>query len=171
MINSRTNEEGRLVENTTGDWPLVGGYWRIDHRTVLRSELPVLLEVVDTVIDAILIADVRQEDEQLWLHYRVCDVRMENSPAFNHTILPDLFLTSLPDRARPAVLQQSETGWRLKVPRQYELRGMVMERPAEDPLPTVAEDLRVFDQDRDGARRHAHSDGHDSRRHGAPAAT
>jgi hypothetical protein len=132
-------------------WPVVSGYWRIDHRTTLRSELPVLLEEVETTIDAILLAEVTQEEGELWVHYEMCDVRMENAPAYNHTILPDSFLAALPYRTRRAQLRDTAEGWQLLVPRQYELRGVSMDDPALDPFPLDESDHRIFDQDRDGS--------------------
>ena len=132
-------------------WPNIKGYWRIDQRTTLHSELPVLLEEVETAIDTVLIAEITQEEENLWLHYKVCDVRMENTPAYNHTLLPDTFLAALPYRTRRAQLLSTEEGWQLTVPRQYELRGLSMENPASEPFPIDKTDLRIFDQDRDGS--------------------
>lgn len=134
-----------------GEWPSLRGLWRVDHRTTLRSELPVILQEVETVVDAVLIAEVTQEDELLWLHYRVCDVRMESDPAFNHTILPDAFLEGLPVRTRRASLELLTDGWTLDVPRQYELRGVASDFPLDSPLPMTSDDPYIFDQDRDGA--------------------
>ena len=140
-----------IPDGSDGLWPDIRGYWRIDHRTTLRSELPVLLEEVETTIDTVLIAQVGQEEGDLWIHYQVCDVRMENTPGYNHTLLPDAFLEALPYRARPAQLRSIEDGWQLIVPRQYELRGLSMEKPELDPFPVDESDLRIFDQDRDGS--------------------
>ena len=132
-------------------WPIIRGYWLVDHRTTLRSELPVLLEEVETTIDAILLAEISQEGGALWIHYEMCDVRMENTPAYNHTLLPDRFLTALPYRTRRGRLESVPEGWRLTVPKQYELRGVAMESPSTDPFPADESDLRIYDQDRDGS--------------------
>ena len=130
-------------------WPDIRGYWRIDHHTVLRSELPVLLEEVETVIDAVLIGEVTQDEDELWVHYRVCDVYMENTPGYNQTLLPDTFLNALAYRTRPAQLTRSGSEWSLRVPQRYELRGLTMTEPARDPFPVSDHDARIFDQDLD----------------------
>lgn len=136
------------------EWPDMRGNWRIEHFTTLRSELPVLLEEIETQVQATILAEVTQEGAELWLHHQICDVTMTNTPSYNQTILPDLFISSLPLKTRRARLikERIDSGdrYELLAPLWYDLRSVELDDPSVDPLPSVSSDPRVFDQDRDG---------------------
>lgn len=132
-------------------WPRMGGVWRVDQNTVLRAELPVLGQEVETLIQVVLLVEIRQSADELWLYQKTCDVRMENTPALNQTLLPDAFISSLPRLDRRAQLTLSPSGdFKLTAPRFYEQRGVTLAAPESDSLPTDSLDPRVFDQDEDG---------------------
>ena len=157
-----TNEvAGEVAGEVTGgagsiSWPNMRGIWQIEHLTTLRSELPVILEEVETKIEATMIAEVTQEGSQLWLHHRICDVTMSNTPAYNQTILPDSFIDALPLKTRRArliraELENREVEYHFEALLWHDLRGVRLVDPQSDSLPRDATDPRIYDQDLDGA--------------------
>lgn len=151
------NAGEHVTEGSIGhDWPEMRGFWRIEHRTTLRSELPVILEEVETRIEATMIAEITQSGPALWLHHQICDVSMSNTPAYNQTILPDSFIEALPLKTRRATLSKSEVEaeglkFRFETPVFYDLRGVILDEPMYESLPDEANDPRIYDQDRDGS--------------------
>ena len=136
------------------DWPEMNGYWRVEHFTTLRSELPVIMEEVETQVRATLIMEVTQDLDQLWFHHQICDVNMTNTPAYNQTIIPDSFVNALPLKTRRAQLLKvpdtEPSAYRLNVPVWHDLRSVILSDPSQDALPIRKDDPRVYDQDQDG---------------------
>jgi len=66
------------------------------------------------------------------------------------TEIPEAFLRSLGVVERTATLQATVDGWWFVEPWPTEVHGASLADPVNDPLPTTADDPRVFDQDGDG---------------------
>ncbi len=140
----------------TQEWPTLNGLWQIEHVTTMRSELPVIMEEVETKIQATILAEVTQDKQSLWLHHKICDVHMNNTPAYNQTIIPDSFIEALPMKTRRGHLNklddgsETQTQFELVVEHWYDLRSISLDNPEQDTLPSEANDPRIFDQDHDG---------------------
>ena len=150
-------EEAGEEANNGIEWPNLKGLWQIEHVTTMRSELPVIMEEVETKIQATMLAELTQDQSELWLHHKICDVHMSNTPAYNQTIIPDLFIESLPIKTRKAHLSKlrgpnnMEMGrFELIVDYWHDLRSISLDDPYQDLLPSDASDPRIFDQDQDG---------------------
>ena len=150
-------EEAGEEANYETEWPNLKGLWQIEHVTTMRSELPVIMEEVETKIQATMLAELTQDQNELWLHHKICDVHMSNTPAYNQTIIPDLFIESLPIKTRKAHLSKLESlnsmevdKFELIVDYWHDLRSISLDNPQQNPLPSDASDPRIFDQDQDG---------------------
>lgn len=81
---------------------------------------------------------------------------MSNTLAYNQTIIPDLFIESLPmktGKGHLIKLEDSENGqlrFEVVVDYWHDLRSISLDDPYQDPLPSDSSDPIVFDQDQDG---------------------
>ena len=150
-LDASSDDQGTLTSQDPTTWPDLEGWWIVDQKLLIKSELPVIFEEVDTLLEAVLLLEVKQSDDELWLHYRICDVRLENTPAFNQTLISDGFINALERISRPAQLERDSSGdFVLIVPKMYELRGVWLTDPENELLPDHPDDPRVYDQDEDG---------------------
>lgn len=126
------------------------GLWRAVQTTTTVMTLPVLMEEVVTTLTAELSLDVRQEGETLWVSARTCAVQSVSDPDIGQRIIPPAFIEALGPVERRGRVWREGGELRLALERAYELRGVRLDDPRVDPLPTTADDPRVIDLDRDG---------------------
>ncbi|HNR24197.1 MAG TPA: hypothetical protein PKG50_02020 [Candidatus Bipolaricaulis anaerobius] len=79
-----------------------------------------------------------------------CLVDTDDGTGMVVTEIPDAFLRSLGTVDRIATLEGTGEGWRFVEPWPTEVHGARLADPVSDPLPTTADDPRMFDQDGDG---------------------
>jgi hypothetical protein len=78
-----------------------------------------------------------------------CAIEIDNGTNVVNTIIPDAFLRSLGITDRSGHLDRDAGTWRFLQDRKLQLRGVHLDQPETDPLPTDDADPRVWDQDQD----------------------
>ena len=145
------------LPNTTQamEYPNISGYWLMKHTTYKASMLPVLQEEVTTKIEATLLVEITQDNEQVIFNELVCDVFMLNEPGFGQMIIPDAFIQSLKQRTRKATLfyTQNQTAdsnlLQMRSERYEEFRGVNL-NSFDDPMPADKQVDSIIDADQDG---------------------
>ncbi len=120
---------GLKVLSDSVTFPLVGGLVR-----------------TTTLVQRLTIA---QSGNALTIRGTYCAADFDNGPLLTTTIDP-AFVRSLGPVSVAASLDSSSSPTRFAQSWSVELHGVRLDNPASDPLPTSAEDPRVFDQDEDG---------------------
>jgi hypothetical protein len=105
---------------------------------------------VRNVTTVILRVQAEQTGSTVIMHDTYCSTTIDNGTILASTVIPDAFLASLAANPRIAALEQTEDGVRFVQEWYTEIRGARLDDPEREPLPTDAEDPRVFDQDGDG---------------------
>ena len=151
------SEGGGLEQTLAGGEPsgaLEGGelegLWRATVVTTTVMSLPVVMQELTTTLTAELSLDVRQEGERLWVSARTCSVQSVSEPDIGQRVIPSRFIEALGPIEREGRVWRDRGQLQLELPRAYELRGVRLDEPSVDPLPTSADDPRVIDLDRDG---------------------
>jgi hypothetical protein len=127
---------------------LTGGWAMIQYLPEV-ADLPFIGEVTITAVVGLLVT-VEQNGTQVTMHDTYCFTDVHTSSPLLTSEIPDAFMHSLNPDPRTAVLEPSESGWRLVQDWHCEVRGAVLEDPLAEPLPVDAFDPRVVDQDEDG---------------------
>ena len=111
------------------------------------------VQVVGTVNNSTLAlqrVEIELGEEGLLLRSETCSLEIQSSTTMVRTLFPDAFIQALPISERPAQIMPQGNGWYFYAPVFFELRGVELEDPINDALPTDPEDPRIFDQDGDG---------------------
>ena len=98
----------------------------------------------------ILLVEMRQTGTEVQVFETHCLVDTDDGTTMVVTEIPEAFLRSLGVVKRTAALEPAADGWRFVEPWPTEVYGARLADPLNDPLPTAADDPRVFDQDEDG---------------------
>ena len=98
----------------------------------------------------ILHVEMRQNGTEVQVFESHCLVDTDSGTTMVSTEIPKAFLGSLGIVERTATLEPTPEGWRFIEPWPTEVHGARLADPVNDPLPTAADDPRVFDQDGDG---------------------
>lgn len=93
---------------------------------------------------------VTREDTTLTMSVEPCAIEIDNGTDVIQTIIPDAFLKSLGVTGRTGHLAYEGGQWRYVQDSKLQLRGVHLDAPETDSLPTDASDPRVWDQDEDG---------------------
>lgn len=139
------------VEDTTptAEPSVFVGRWALRYWVNSLTEVPVLGGISATQVLSHQVVNITETDAGLNLEVETCDIEMIGEDgAMTETILPDAFVNSLPVINRSAVLTDDGEGFYAETI--YEVRGAQLDDPANDPLPTDANDPKVVDQDQDG---------------------
>lgn len=94
--------------------------------------------------------EVTQKGTDLSIVFEPCGVESESSSPLFHVIFPEAFVKYMGIDTKPARLESHENTWQLFQPRYTIVRGVRLQDPERDPLPTDPNDPRIFDQDKDG---------------------
>jgi hypothetical protein len=81
---------------------------------------------------------------------QVCAIELDSGTSFINTSFPDAFIDALQTEPRTCYLEETANGLQFVAPEGVELRGVHLDDPKNDPMPTEATDPRVWDQDGDG---------------------
>ncbi|MBN1947958.1 MAG: hypothetical protein JW797_19985 [Bradymonadales bacterium] len=113
------------------------------------ADVPIVGSVVNgtTSTQRVVIA---QTGNDLTVSSEVCDLYVDSAVTLVETVFPQAFIDSLPVTERPATLARSGDNLFFDAPRFYQLRGVNLDNPETDPLPTDPQDERIYDQDEDG---------------------
>lgn len=129
--------------------PDVSGTWA--HLQVMSSitNAPVLGTINLKTLTTIRL-EVTQKGTDLSIVFEPCAVESESSSPFFKVIFPEAFVKHMGIDTKPARLEFRENSWQLFQPRYTIVRGVKLQDPEKDPLPTDPNDPRIFDQDKDG---------------------
>ena len=144
------NPQGDEIESNSTQWPILSGYWLMDHITYTHSELPVIEQEVETQIHARFLVEIRQDQEDLHFYETLCDVFMTSVPDYNQTRLSDEFVNASPLQHRQVKLRKQNDQFLMRSDDVVSLRGVYLNDPQNEPLPTDKIDVRVIDGDGDG---------------------
>lgn len=123
------------------------GTWAHRYDQVGVAELPALgPEPTTTVALSRVEITAGEAPDALVLRSQICAVTIERERDIVQTIIPPAFIAALPETVRPASVE----GDRMVAPWFTELRGVVLDDPERDALPTMPDDPRVRDLDGDG---------------------
>ncbi len=129
--------------------PDISGIWA--HLQVMSSltNAPVL-GTINLKTMTTLRLEVIQKDTDLLITFEPCAVESESSSPLFKVIFPEAFVKYMGIDIKPARLEFRENNWQLFQPRYTIVRGVRLQDPEKDPLPTDPNDPRIFDQDKDG---------------------
>jgi hypothetical protein len=129
--------------------PDISGAWA--HLQVMSSitNAPVLGTINLKTITTLRV-EVTQKGTDLSIVFEPCAVESESSSPFFKVIFPEAFVKYMGIDTKPARLEAVGNEWRLFQPRYTIVRGVRLQDPERDPLPTDPNDPRIFDQDKDG---------------------
>lgn len=138
------------AEASKPSWPTLEGRWAFVHVTAAVSDAPLIGEVTSET-RALGLLDLHQEGPVLALSEHVCDLRTRSPTPFVSTHYPKAFLTALSGNRREARLEAApEGGYRFVQPKAWDVKGVQLDDPEQDPLPEDGEDPRLEDPDADG---------------------
>ncbi len=129
--------------------PDISGAWA--HLQVMSSltNAPVLGTINLKTLTTLRL-EVTQKGTDLSIVFEPCAVESESSSPFFKVIFPEAFVKYMGIDTKPARLESQENSWQLFQPRYTIVRGVRLQDPEKDPLPTDPNDPRIFDQDKDG---------------------
>ena len=130
--------------------PDLSGRWAQYMVQTSSIKMPIFGDISDTEVRSLLLVNIEQEGIILSLTVTTCAIEMFSPDAIVETIMPDVFVASLETATRPGLLIPRQGKASFHLPPFYELRGVKLENPEEDPLPTDPEAPSVIDQDNDG---------------------
>ena len=137
-------------EPPTPEIDLCGSWWEAQ-RFVDWSEMPIL-GGLRRETTAVMRAEIVQSGSRVAIASEYAHVEVETGVPGLAMVFPDVFVDSLVSGERIAYLDSPEGSSAISFVQDWytEVRGAVLADPARDPLPTMPDDPRVFDQDADG---------------------
>lgn len=129
--------------------PDISGPWAQLQVTSSLSNVP-LIGTVTLKTLTVLRLEAQQKESELAVTFEPCTVESESSTPFFRVIFPEAFVKSMGVATKPARLEPSGDDFRFFQPRFTQVRGVRLQDPEKDPLPTDPNDPRIFDQDGDG---------------------
>lgn len=129
--------------------PNLTGRWAVRQVTSEIGTVPLLGERQRTSASLTLV-DISQDGRSIRGVESACSTTVDNGTSLVSTAIPAAFVASLPKTTWEAELEETTEGWRFERPWVTSVKGVHLENPESDPLPTSADDPRVFDQDGDG---------------------
>jgi hypothetical protein len=88
--------------------------------------------------------------DSLTIKYKVCDFKIISQDPKITISVSDAFVAGLPEESISGKLVADGTGYKLDVPKFWQLRSVKLANPETDPLPTNPVDPAVEDWDKDG---------------------
>ncbi len=129
--------------------PDLSGTWAMKMVTTSNYRLAVVAQFT-SVSTSIIQVNITQDGHDLTLHTQFCSIDMSNTAPGIQPHLSSGFLESMTPNQRPGRLRRKQNSWRLHIPKMWDIHGMRMDDPDNDPMPEDADDPRVFDQDGNG---------------------
>ncbi|MGQ9602278.1 MAG: hypothetical protein ACUVUT_06375, partial [Candidatus Bipolaricaulia bacterium] len=113
------------------------------------AKVPFIGEVTNRNITLLRLTQI-QQGNSLTVTAQICDIQVESGTSLVSISFPEAFVRSLGAAVKPSEIELADGRYHFFQPRFTQLRGVRLEEPLTDPLPTEADDPRVFDQDGDG---------------------
>jgi len=129
--------------------PTLSGTWAMIQIYPQTAVLPFAGEVPRSSLVAQIVTVVQTGSSLLMLD-RYCFTDVDDGTVLVDTEIPETFMAALDPAPRYAELRETEEGIRFEQLPYVEVRGAILQNPAEDPLPNDVDDPRVVDQDGDG---------------------
>lgn len=129
--------------------PDLTGTWAVMQVTSDLVVYPFVGQRTRTTTLVLLVA-MEQRGREVRLRETHCLADIDDGTGVVVTQITEAFLRSLGVAEQAATLEPTASGWRFVLPWGTALHGARLADPARDPLPTSADDPRVFDQDGDG---------------------
>lgn len=129
--------------------PDISGAWAQLQLTSSITNAPVL-GTINLKTSTIIRLEITQKGTDLSIIFEPCAVESESSSPFFKVIFPEAFVKYMGIDTKPARLESQGSSWQLFQPRYTIVRGVRLQDPEKDPLPTDPNDPRIFDQDKDG---------------------
>ena len=133
----------------TGEVPILDGRWAMVQVYPQIALLPIAGEVTRSSMVAQFV-EVEQNGAMLTMRDAYCFTIVDDGTPLVETVIPDAFMASLMPEPRTAILVEQTASVRFESSTYTEVRGVILDDPAFDPLPDGPEDPRVVDQDGDG---------------------
>jgi hypothetical protein len=133
-------------EGNQGDF---SGTWAQMQVTSEISDVPFVGETTNRNI-TLLRLEQQQNEGSLTVSVEVCGIEVDSGTPLVSIEFPQAFVDSLGIVIKLSTIEPADHGYQFFQPRFTQLRGVRLENPETDPLPTEAADPQVFDQDGDG---------------------
>jgi hypothetical protein len=130
----------------------LSGTWGLIHRVQSQAEIPVLKQIVTTTITAYLLLEITQSlAGEMQITQKTCDIEMYTNSNLGKTEIPKRFIEHLPSTQRTARFQIiDDQNLQFQILGKTELRGLSLDYPQDQPVPTEATNPLIIDQDEDG---------------------
>ena len=132
----------RSFASRTPPTPNLNGRWARLQVTTAVSKVPVLGDTTSETVGVVLL-DIRQTDDRLKIRERVCGLRGESLGGIVKTRFPKGFLRALSGQRKSGVLKQTGERWTYEELEHTCVRGVSLDGPDEEPLPTDPTDPRI----------------------------
>lgn len=129
--------------------PDLSGTWAQIQVASEIAKIPFIGQVTNRNVTLLRLTQA-QEGTNLTVTAQICAIQVESGTPLVSLAFPEAFINSLEIAVKSTTIQPTDGGYRFFQPRFTQLRGVRLEDPETDPLPTEASDPRVFDQDGDG---------------------
>lgn len=127
----------------------LSGTWVVAQLTTTAATVPVVGTIYATT-RMVTVHDLDQDGKRLRGPGKLCRLDIDSGSSMVSTNLSRRFKRSLPRPYIDAVIEKTDAGQRIRTGRRLVVVGAKLDEPAREPLPTRADDNRVFDQDGDG---------------------
>ncbi|MBN2725404.1 MAG: hypothetical protein JXR95_15170 [Deltaproteobacteria bacterium] len=109
-----------------------------------------MIGLVNNRIISLLKYEITQDGTSINSAETVCEIIVDSSNDSITTIMPDAFVTSMPEEIRENTLSYTDGNWGYSQPKYWTTQGVVLTDVENEELPGDPEDPRVVDQDEDG---------------------
>lgn len=127
----------------------LSGKWAMAQYLVAAADLPLVGQMFIYTTVGVL-TQVSQSGSELIMQDAYCFTNAEPSTPLFLTQIPDEVMRSIQPSPRIVRLEYEDTGVLLSQDWHVEVRGAVLDDPANDALPTSSDDPRLVDQEGDG---------------------
>lgn len=126
----------------------ISGVWAQLVVSSQLSDVPFAGRVRQQTISIQRVVIKKQNDETVTMEAQTCALEFDSGTPLVKLTFPERFVSSLGTDVKQAQFDPNTLGF--VQPRTVYLRGVRLQDPERDPLPTDPKDLRIFDQDGDG---------------------
>jgi len=141
-------DTGPPSENVEGKWAAL---------QILTASVTIAgAQASENRVTTLLIMDAVPDGDSYTFTEQICDISVDNiagicgEGSLVTTVVPQAYIDALDYGPRPGTVTQAGGVLSLQLPKNYQLKGVKLDDPASDPLPTDPEDPAFWDQDGDG---------------------
>ncbi|QED26997.1 hypothetical protein FRD01_07025 [Microvenator marinus] len=129
--------------------PSLDGEWALVQVQTSESRVPVVGAVISTTT-SVLHVRMKQNGKNLKVASTPCAVQIKSEIDTVKTVIPQAFLDAVGTTNAVARIEEINGKWVFDQAPSVSVTGAVLKNNWRDPLPTSADDQRVFDADSDG---------------------